>query len=186
MTDSQLIDLYQTRSEDAIGETQKRYGAYCRAIAMNVLHNAEDADECVNDVYLSVWNLIPPQSPTSFSSFIGRITRNISLDKFRKNTSQKRGGGGADLLFSELEACIPARNNVEEGVVVNLLSEAVDSFLSTLSQSDMTYFMSRYWYGCGVCEIAGRFKVGESKVKVSLHRTRKKLRTYLETRGYLQ
>ena len=180
MNDTELIDLYLARSESAINETEKQYGSYCRAIAMGILHNKEDADECVNDTFLGVWNLIPPQRPQTFSAFIGRITRNISLDRYRKLTSQKRGGGEPSLLLGELESCIPSARNVEGEVDSRFLARAIESFLLSCKKEDRVFFVNRYWYADSVPEIAKRFGVGESKVKMSLHRTRKKLRTYLE------
>jgi RNA polymerase sigma-70 factor (ECF subfamily) len=183
MTDTEIIELYSARRESAISETEKRYGSYCRAIADSILHNAQDAEECVNDTFLSVWESIPPQRPAVLSAFIGKIVRNLSLDRYRKNRSQKRGGGESALLLSELEACIPSAHRVEDEVEVKILGEIIDAFLSTLPQDDMAYFMCRYWYARTIPEIAKRFGAGESKIKMSLHRTRNKLKIYLEKRG---
>jgi RNA polymerase sigma-70 factor (ECF subfamily) len=185
VTDTELINLYLERSENALRETEKQYGSYCRAIAMSILHNAEDSDECVNDVYLKVWEAIPPRQPNVFSAFIGKITRNLSLDRYRKKHSKKCGSGETALMLSELEACIPSALSVENEVDVNILAETIDTFLNSIRQDDMTYFMCRYWYGRTVPEIAKRFKASESKVKMSLHRTRKKLKTELEKKGVL-
>ena len=151
---------------------------------MNILHNREDADECVNDAYLSVWNAIPPQSPDVFATFIGRITRNLSLDRYRRNKAKKRGGDETVLILGELDLCIPAARNTEDEVDDIVLSEAVDDFLSKLRQEDRVYFMCRYWYAHSVEKIAEQFDAGVSKVKMSLHRTRKKLKKELEKRGF--
>jgi len=183
MTDIEIIDLYLQRSESAIDETAKQYNSYCSAIAMSILRNQEDVDEVVNDTYLSVWNSIPPEQPKTFSTFIGRITRNLSLDRHRKKNAQKRGGNETILMLSELESCIPTARSVEDEVDVNILAQAVDSFLSELRQEDRAYFMCRYWYTHSVSQVANQFNVGNSKVKMSLHRTRKKLKIYLEKRG---
>jgi RNA polymerase sigma-70 factor (ECF subfamily) len=183
LTDIQIIDLYFERSETAINETAKQYGSYCTAIAMNILHNKEDSEECVNDTYLKTWNSIPPQRPTILSSFLGRITRNLSLNKYEARKAKKRGGDEITLLLSELELCIPSVRNVESEADNNDLNEAVNSFLDSIKQEDMIFFMRRYWHVNSVPEIAKQFNVGESKVKMSLHRTRKKLRIYLEERG---
>jgi RNA polymerase sigma-70 factor (ECF subfamily) len=183
LTDSEIIDLYLQRSENAINETARRYGSYCQAIAMNILHNKEDAAEVVNDTYLSLWNLIPPEHPDPFSTFIGRITRNLSIKKFQARTAQKRGGNNTTLLFSELEFCIPSPRNVEDMVDVNELARAINSFLATVKQNDRFYFVRRYWHTESIPEIANQFNAGESKVAMSLHRTRKKLKIYLEKRG---
>lgn len=183
MTDTEIIGLYLARSQEAISETSKQYKSYCTTIAMSILHNQEDADECVNDVLLSVWNAIPPQTPTLFSAFIGRITRNISLDRHRKKSAQKRGGNETILLLSELELCIPSAKNTEDEADINSLAQTIDEFLSELRQDDRAYFMCRYWYAHSVLQIASKFNVGDSKVKMSLHRTRKKLKAYFEKRG---
>jgi RNA polymerase sigma-70 factor (ECF subfamily) len=183
VTDSEIISLYLERSENAISATSRQYGSYCSAIAMNILHNKEDADECVNDVYLSLWNSIPPERPVYFSAYIARITRNISIKKYRARKAQKRGGN-ITLLLSELESCIPDIHDVQEKVEINELSRGIESFLSTIRQEDKLYFVLRYWYTESIAEIAQQFGVGESKVKMSLHRTRKKLKTYLERMGF--
>jgi RNA polymerase sigma-70 factor (ECF subfamily) len=183
LCDKQIIDLYLQRSEDAINETEKQYGSYCRAIAMNILHNHEDAAEAVNDTYLNVWNAIPPQCPAKFSTFIGRITRNISLNKYKSQKTQKRGGNETTLLLSELENCVSSAQSVEDEVDGKILEEAIDSFLSSIKQEDMVYFVSRYWYTDSVAQIAQQFNVSEGKINMNLCRTRKKLKIYLEKRG---
>jgi RNA polymerase sigma-70 factor (ECF subfamily) len=183
MTDVQILDLYETRSESAIAETANRYGSYCTAIAMNILHNTQDAEEAVNDAYLAAWNAIPPEQPRIFAAFLGRITRNISLDRYKAQKAQKRGGNETDLLLSELEACIPSARSVENEVDENELSKTIDSFLASIGEDDAAYFFCRYWHCESVPQIARKFGAGESKVKMSLHRTRKKLKTYLNERG---
>jgi len=183
LTDFELIDLYCSRSENAIAETANLYGAYCTAISMNILHNKEDTEECVNDTYLSVWNSIPPQRPGSFSSFIGRIARNLSLNRYKMRKTQKRTGEESALLFSELEGVIPAAQNVENQVDVKELADLIDRFLDLIAEDDMIFFVRRYWYGDSIAKIAGRFSVGQSRVKTNLHRTRSKLKKYLEREG---
>jgi RNA polymerase sigma-70 factor (ECF subfamily) len=147
---------------------------------MNILGNRQDAEESVNDAYLAAWNSIPPERPRKFSAFLGRIVRNISLNKYESRNSKKRGGGNPHLLFSELELCVPTTQTVENEVDDNTLARAIDEFLATLKQADRFYFVLRYWYSETIPQIARQFKVGESKVGMSLHRTRKKLKTYLE------
>lgn len=185
MTDIELIELYCRRSESAIGETAKQYGTYCTTIAMNILHNKEDAEECVNDAYMGVWNSIPPERPAVFSSFIGKITRNLSLNRYRDKKVQKRGGGETALMLSELEGCIPSGRNVEDDVDVKILTEIIDRFLISIREEDMIFFVRRYWYGDSIIEIKERFSVSESKVKVSLHRTRNKLKEKLKKEGIM-
>jgi RNA polymerase sigma-70 factor (ECF subfamily) len=183
LTDLEIIELYLNRSESAISETQKQYGSYCLAIAMNILHNKEDADECVNDTYMRVWNTIPPERPKTFSTFIGRIARNLSLDRYKAQNVQKRGGGETPLLLSELESCIPSAQSVEEAVDGNILEEAINSFLLSIKKEDRVFFVNRYWYGETIAEIAKQFNAKEGKVIMNLLRTRSKLKIYLEKRG---
>jgi len=180
LTDGELIDLYFQRSQTAIEETERQYGTYCLAIAMNILRNKEDAAECVNDTYFNVWNAIPPARPEIFSSFIARITRNLALDKYKSRTTKKRGGNSTTLLLSELTDCIPSTANVEDEVEVNVLAQTIEEFLATVKKEDMAYFVCRYWYSYSVKEVAKKFNVSVGKVKMSLLRTRNKLKIYLE------
>jgi RNA polymerase sigma-70 factor (ECF subfamily) len=180
---SELIELYERRSESAIGETARQYGTYCLSIAMNILRNREDAEECVQDAYLNAWNSIPPQRPEVFSAFIGRITRNLSLNKYKAFNAKKRGGNEVALALSELESCIPTAQNVEVDVENSDLVQIVKDYLSTIRKEDKIFFILRYWYNDSVAEIAEQFNCGIGKINMSLHRTRKKLKTYLERRG---
>ena len=183
MTDVEILDLYWARSESAIHETARQYGKYCEAISMNILHNREDSEECVNDTYLSAWNSIPPQRPAVFPAFLGRIARNISLDKYKSRKAQKRKGDETALLLSELEDCIPSGRSVEDEVETGIAAEAIDRFLSNISKEDRMLFVRRYWYADPICAIARRFAVSESKVKTNLFRTRNKLKIHLEKEG---
>jgi len=180
MTDAEIIDLYFARCESAIRETSQQYGAYCKTISMNIVRNAEDAEECVNDTYLSAWNSIPPQRPTVFQAFLGRITRNLSLDRYKARKTQKRGGGETAILLDELEYCIPSGNSVEDEVEVGIIGKAIDSFLSSIGKEERIFFVRRYWYADSIAVIAEQFGVSESKVKTGLFRTRNKLKKYLE------
>jgi RNA polymerase sigma-70 factor (ECF subfamily) len=150
---------------------------------MNILGNKEDAEECINDAYLAAWNAIPPGQPRRFKSYLGRIVRNLSLNRVEAQGAQKRGGHEMTLLLSELEQCIPSARNVEDEVAGGDLAREIDVFLSALKKESRVYFLCRYWYGYSAGQIAEKLNVGVSKVKVSLHRTRKKLRNYLEERG---
>lgn len=180
MTDMEILDLYWARSESAISETARQYGSYCIAIAMNILRNKEDSDECVNDTYLKTWNAIPPQRPAVFSSFLGRITRNLSLDKYKARKAQKRSGDETALLLSELEDSVPAAHRVEDAVEAGFLEETIENFLSAIQLEDRVLFVRRYWYADSIAGIAKRFAMSESKVKTNLFRTRSKLKHYLE------
>jgi len=183
LTDNEIIALYVERSESAIDETAKQYNTYCTTIAMNILQNREDADECVNDTYMKLWNTIPPERPKPFSTYIGRIVRNLSLKKAKMQNAQKRGGGAVDVLLSEVELCVPSAHNVENEVMASDLTQEIERFMAIIKEEDAAYFLCRYWRFESVSTIAKKHSVGVSKVKVSLHRTRKKLKTYLEERG---
>jgi len=187
MNDEAIISLFENRDESAIDETTKKYGAYCTTIAMNVLHNAEDSQECVNDALLAAWNAIPPASPRIFSAFIGKIVRNIALNRYEARSAKKRGDSNA-LSLCELEGCLCTSEkgkSVENEVDAKILGEAIEAFLHTLKKVDRVSFVRRYWYNDSVSEIASRVGVKENAVAVNLHRTRNKLKTYLEKEGVL-
>ena len=178
-----IIDLYLERSESAINETALKYGNYCSKIAMNILHNKEDSEECVNDTYLKTWDSIPPQQPTKFSAFLGRITRNLSFNKYKARNTQKRGGSDMELLLSELEDCIPSESSVEMEYEAGQTAKIIDRFLTASTPENRILFVRRYWYTDSIADIAERFSMSESKVKSSLLRTRNKLKDYLEKEG---
>ena len=178
-----ILDLYWARSEAAISATAQKYGGYCCAIATNILRNNEDAEECVNDTYLKAWEVIPPERPVLFRAFLGKITRNLSLNKYKALRTKKRGAGEIDLLLSELEDCLPASGNVERDYEANLVVEALNSYLLSIDSESRIVFVRRYWYADPVQTIATRLQMSESKVKSLLFRTRKKLRVYLEKEG---
>jgi len=185
LTDVEILDLYWARSELAIGETAQQYGPYCLAIALNILRNREDSDECVNDTYLNAWNAIPPQRPSALSAFLGRITRNLSFDRYKARKAQKRYGNETALILSELEDCIPSSYKADEEIEARVLEETIDNFLTTVGKDDRVFFVRRYWYADSISGIAKRFVVNESRVKTSLFRTRNKLRIILEREGIL-
>lgn len=183
MDDKKIIDLYWKRSESAIAETDKKYGRYCSTIAFNILHNREDAEECVNDTYFKVWGVIPTLRPLKFSAFIGRITRNLSLNKYEYYNAKKRGQGETQVVFEELQGCIVSTGNVEDAIEDMLLSEKLNCFLEGLPTEKRKIFMRRYWYLSGVKDIASDYQMSESKVKMILLRTRNALKEYLEQEG---
>lgn len=183
MDDKQIVDLYWARSEDAITKTADKYGKYCHYIAFHILHNEEDSEECVNDTYMKAWDVMPPQRPGRLSVFLGKITRNLSLDRYRQYTAEKRGHGQAELAFDELEECVPASDNVEQVVDDLELAEILDRFLGSLSAETRKIFMRRYWYLCSIREIAADFRLSESKVKMALLRSRNELKALLEKEG---
>ena len=183
MDDRQLIALYNSRSETAITESDKKYGKYLRYIANNILRDLQDTEECVSDTYLSAWNTIPPQNPSRLSTYLGKITRNLALDRYRVNTAEKRGGGQVMASLSELSECIgqpDSCDNVADGIV---LANALNGFLAELQSDDRKIFVQRYWYFCQVNEIAEDLGMSQSKVKMSLLRSSNKLRQLLEKEG---
>lgn len=183
MEDSTIIDLYWARQEQALSETERKYGGYCRSIAHNILQNREDSEECVSDTWLHAWNAIPPQRPSVLSAFLGRITRNLSFDRCRRQSAEKRGGGVLPLALDELSECVPAPGRVEQTLEAQELSTAIDRFLRTLPERDCSIFLRRYWYVDTVQTIAERYEINVSTVKSILFRTREKLRRYLSGEG---
>ncbi len=183
LEDSKIVDLYWERSEAAINATANKYSRYCHSIAFNILHNSEDAEECVNDTYFRAWNAIPPNRPNCLSIFLGRITRNLSLDKYKKYAAVKRGLGQTELALSELDECVPNISNVEQSIDEKELVEILNSFLESLPKQKRIMFIQRYWYLMSIKAIAENLKVSESKVKSTLFRTRNELKTILEKEG---
>ena len=183
MKDREIIDLYFRRSEQAIEETSVKYGKYCRKIAWNILYSDEDAEECVNDTWLHTWNAIPPTRPVRFSSFLGKITRNLALNMYEKSRARKRGAGETAAALDELAGCISGQDDVEKQIDDKELAAAIDRFLGELGEQPRKIFVRRYWYMSSVKEIAAEYGMGESAVKMSLMRTREQFRRYLEKEG---
>ena len=181
--DVTIIELYWQRNEDAIAQTKAVHGAYCRGIALRVLADTRDADECENDTYLGAWNAMPSARPQNLRTFLGKIARNLALKRLRARTAEKRGGGEAALSLDELEECVSAPGSVDEHLEAEELASMLNAFLAGLSADDRRVFMCRYWHFDSVAEIAQRFGFTQSKVKMSLSRTRKKLASYLEEEG---
>lgn len=183
MDDKQILDLYWEHSEAAISETSKKYGKYCRYIAFNILHNDEDSEECVNDTYLRAWNSIPPNRPSVLKTFLGKITRNLSLDRYELLNAKKRNGGQMPLIFDEIQECIPSLDSTENIVEEIALTDILNRFLSSLSLEQRKIFMRRYWYLSPIKEIATEYDMSESKIKMSLFRSRNELKKLLEKEG---
>ena len=182
MDDSRILELYWSRSEEAIAETQKKYGRYCHSIAYNILFSDEDAEECVNDTYLKAWSSMPPQRPNRLLAYLGKITRNIALDRYEKNRAQKRSGV-VELALDELGECISDGNTDTSVTDDQALRVAINGFLATLSRRNRMVFVKRYWYLCSVADIAIDMEISESNVKVILLRARRKFREYLDKEG---
>lgn len=184
MEDSKIVQLYWDRNEQAIPATSEKYGSYCASIAKNILGSEDDAEECVNDTYWNAWNSMPPHRPGMLSTFLGKITRNLSLNRYRHNTAGKRGGGEAVLVLDELTEIVSDTDSVEQEIDRRELVSAIDAFLGTLSAEKRGVFVRRYWYFDSVSEIASRSGMTENNVSVTLNRIRLKLRNYLLERGF--
>ena len=185
MEDNVIVKLFFERSEEAIRETDKKYGSYCKAVAYNILNNTQDAEECVNDTYQKAWDTIPPQRPASLSAYLARITRNTALNWLKSKKTQKRGRGEYQLAFEELESVIGYSEDVEDHFDGRLQSELIERFVKALPADSRLVFIGRYWHFESVSDIAKKTGFSESKVKMLLLRARSKLKGLLEKEGIL-
>ena len=183
MEDRKIVDLYWQRDENAIPETAAKFGGYCRTIAYNILSDAEDAEECLNDTWLRAWNTMPTNRPSRLAPYLGKLSRWISLTRLREKTSLKRGGGETELVLDELADAVDSGADVEKAVELKELNAALRRFLKTLGETERQVFLARYWFIASIAEIAEKFGFSESKVTSMLHRTRKKLLAYLKEEG---
>ena len=183
MTDSELIGLYNARDESAVSETKRKYGSYCMTVAQNILRSSEDAEECLSDALLAAWKSIPPAQPENMQTFLGKLTRNAALSRWRKLHSGKRGSGRIELLLEELSDAAASDDALDRLEDVMALRETFNRFLGSLKKEHRIIFLRRYWYMQDVAEIASALGLSESKVKTVLHRTRKKLKKALESEG---
>ena len=181
ITDIRIIELFTSRSKEAVSALSKKYEKLCKSISYNILRNREDAEECVNDTYLKVWDSIPPAKPDNLMAYVCRIARNISLDKLRYNLRSKRNGN-TDALLSELSECIPSTDNVEESAD-DTLKNAITDFLDGLSDRDRNIFIRRYFFCDDVKSISKKLGVTETNVTTILNRTRNNLKKYLSDNG---
>lgn len=182
MEDIQIIELYWQRDEQAIQETAQKYGEFCYGIAKNVLSVREDAEECVNDTYHQVWNVIPPQRPAMFKPWLGKIVRNISINLWNKNHAQKRYRG-IEAILSELEDCIPSPQTVESELEEKELSEYIDKWLRSLDEEDRVLFIRRYWYGTANRDLAKERSISPGKLAQRMYWLRRSLKEALEREG---
>ncbi len=182
MDDKQIIELYFERNEQAIKETQDKYGAFCHRIAMNILGIHEDAEECVNDTYYSVWKQIPPTVPEVFKVYLGRITRNLSISRFRAMRAKKRYSS-MEIMLSELNDCVPSSSNVEQTIEVMQLSDYISEWLDSLPEEDCALFVRRYWFGDEVQELAKKCGITAANMAQRMLRLRKSLKAALEQKG---
>lgn len=182
MDDSQIIDLFFERSEQAINELSKKYGKIFNKVSQNILNNVLDAEECVNDAYLGTWNSIPPQRPNPLLTYVCRIVRNISIKKYHTNTAVKRNSY-YDVALEELEDCLPSLDTADKELDAKELAKIINDFLDTLNRDNRVIFVRRYWFSDPLSEIAKMFGITEHNASVRLSRIRKKMKKYLIKKG---
>ena len=182
MEDLQIVELYWQRNQQAVAETERKYGSFCYGIAKNILSVREDAEECVNDTYHRAWNAIPPQRPVYLRAWLGRIVRNLAVDRWERNRAQKRYAGMTELL-SELEECIPSPQTVEQAVEEKELAAHISVWLRTLAPEDRTLFIRRYWEGAELQSLAKEQGISPGKLAQRMYRLRAGLRSALEREG---
>ena len=184
MDDEQIVSLYWLRNEAAIRETETKYDRYLTKIAYNILADHEDSRESVNDTYLAAWESMPPQRPSVLSAYLAKLTRRISIDRFRYRTRSKRLGSEYAISLNELGDCVSGGNTTEEIVNVKLLADAIGIYLRAQSREARTAFLARYYFLDPVKEVAAQLGISESKCKTLLHRTRAGLKDYLQKEGF--
>lgn len=184
MEDEAILNLYFARDEQAVVETDRKYGAYCYALANSILNDPQDAEETVSDTYWKTWSAIPPQRPTVFKMFLAKITRNLAFSRWRKYSAVKRGGGELELVLEELESCIAAPDGVEDALNARELAKSIRAFLNTLPAREQDIFLRRYFFVEESDGIAKRYGMKPATVLRSLSRTRTKLKAHLNKEGY--
>jgi len=184
MDDKGIIRLYWDRNDQAISATSEKYGCYCGSIARNILNSDEDAEECVNDTYLNAWNSMPTHWPEQLSTFLGKITRSLSFNKYKQNHAEKRGGGEITLVLDELAECVSDTDGIEQLIDRQELVREINSFVRGLSAERRNMFVRRYWYADPVTEIAKGLGRSQGSVSKALERIRKQLKAYLTERGF--
>ena len=182
MEDSGIIELYWQRDENAINESDNKYGPYCSTIARNIIHSEEDTEECVNDTWMRAWNAMPPERPNRLAVFFGRITRNLAIDRYRREKSQKYGGGQVKLCLDELTECVGDGSSMDDRIA---LRELINTFLHELPEKNCEIFLCRYWYMMPVNVIAKRCGMTEGAVKMTLSRVRSRMKEYFEKEGII-
>lgn len=185
MKDEQIVQLYWDRDEAAVSESSMKYGAYCTLIAQNILQNSLDAEECVNDTWMQAWKAMPPHRPAMLSTFLGKITRNLSFDLYKKMHCEKRGGNRMEETLEELAECVSGKDDIESQWEAKELLREINRFLLLLPEEKRCMFILRYWYVDGISEIAERLGRSENYISVSLNRTRNKLKKHLIERGFV-
>ena len=181
LEDAKIIELYNARNELAVAETERKFGKMLFSIAMNVLSNREDSEEMVNDTYGKAWNKIPPEKPDFLGAWLGKITRNLSISRWRKNRAQKRSG--IETMLSELEECIPSSENIETESESKEITAAINRWLETLKKEERILFLRRYWFSDSIAELAEKVKIPPKKLSSKMFRLRKSLKEFLEKEG---
>ena len=183
MEDTAIIDLYWARSQQAIAESEKKYGPYCHTIARRILDREEDAEECVNDTWLRAWNAMPPQRPRILSAFFCKLARNLSLDRWRRIRAARRGGSQVEVALHELEGCLPDHRRPDEELEAGDTAALISAFLRRQPELDRVLFVRRYFHLEPLKDLAGRFGLTTGQVKSKLHRMRGRLKQELEREG---
>ncbi len=183
MDDCKIVDMYWARNENAIAESDKKYGRMLNSLSYSLLSSHEDAEECVNDTYIDAWNSMPTARPDYLGAYLSKLTRRISIDKFRRDHRLKRGG--TDNVILELTDCIPSHENIENDYDNKRLGECLNDFIARLEKEKRVMFIRRYFYFQSTEQIAREMSVSESKIKVTLFRIRRDLRNLLESEGLM-
>ena len=184
MQDNEIVRLFLERSGRAVAEAEKKYRAYCFRIALNILNSHEDADFCVNEAFMKAWEQIPPQEPRMLSAFLAKITRNCAINMLNSSLAQKRGGGECELVFDEISEMVSGSSDIQRDTENKEIIKEIERFLTKQPALKRGIFICRYWYCDSVRDIAAQFNTTENNVSVILSRTRKKLRGYLQKRGF--
>ncbi len=181
--DESIVEMYHARDEQAIAESARKYGKYCHSVAYYILHSDPDAEECVNDTYIKAWESMPPHRPARLATFLGKLTRNLAISRYRRDHAKKRYDGH-EAVLDEMQECVPdtGAGELSEQLV---LKDAIDGFLASLPVRTRIVFMRRYWYFCPIGDIARSMEMSESDVKVTLLRTRSKFKEHLEKEGIM-
>ena len=182
LSDAEIVALYHARDEAAIAESARKYGKYCHSIARAILLSDQDAEECVNDTYVRAWNSMPPHKPSRLATYLGKLTRNLSISRHRHAHADKRWAG-SEVVYDEMAECLPDVGSATELSDEIALRDAINSFLASLPKRTRMVFMQRYWYFCPVATIARQMGMSESDVKVTLMRTRNRFREHLDKEG---
>lgn len=184
MEDQEIVQRFWERDESAVRESLRKFGSYCRSIARGILKNHEDSEDCVNEALMRAWEAIPPKKPTSLCAFLGRITKNIALDRIKRSASEKRGGGELALVYDELAEIISDSTSVEGTLERKEMMSAISRFLRGSSEVNRRAFVLRYWYCRSVRDVALELGLKEENTYVMLSRIREKLHNYLRKEGY--